>query len=65
MNPLLSRLPILTAHLEADKPDGAFHLWPQVGGDDEGRVRISLVHPVEKYLQAIERIRDFVRRNPP
>ncbi|MGH8288709.1 MAG: hypothetical protein ACREV7_06725 [Steroidobacteraceae bacterium] len=89
-------LPILTPHLEVDKPDGAFYLWPHVGGDDErfarelyasqavtvlpgsylartgpngnraaGRVRISLVHPVEKCLQAAERIRDFVRRNPP
>jgi N-succinyldiaminopimelate aminotransferase len=89
-------LPILTPHLALDKPDGAFYLWPDVGGDDErfarelyasqavtvlpgsylartgphgnpgaGRVRISLVHPLEKCVQAAERIRDFVRRNPP
>ncbi|MGA7540517.1 MAG: succinyldiaminopimelate transaminase [Steroidobacteraceae bacterium] len=89
-------LPILTPHLEVEKPDGAFYLWPHVGGDDErfarelyasqavtvlpgsylartgpdgnpgaGRVRISLVHPVEKCVQAAERIRDFIRCNPP
>jgi len=89
-------LPILAPHLAVDKPDGAFYLWPDVGGDDErfarelyasqavtvlpgsylartgpngnpgaGRVRISLVHPLEKCVQAAERIRDFVRRNPP
>jgi N-succinyldiaminopimelate aminotransferase len=35
------------------------------GNPGAGRVRISLVHPLEKCVQAAERIRDFVRRNPP
>jgi N-succinyldiaminopimelate aminotransferase len=28
-------LPILSSCLELEKPDGAFYLWPDVGGDDE------------------------------
>ncbi|HJS88410.1 MAG TPA: succinyldiaminopimelate transaminase [Steroidobacteraceae bacterium] len=35
------------------------------GNPGAGRVRISLVHSVERCVQAAERIRDFVRRNPP
>jgi N-succinyldiaminopimelate aminotransferase len=35
------------------------------GNPGAGRVRISLVHPLQKCVQAAERIRDFVRRNPP
>jgi N-succinyldiaminopimelate aminotransferase len=88
-------LPILGPCLGAGKPDGAFYLWPDVGGDDErfvrdlyasqavtvlpgsylaragaganpgaGRVRISLVPPLEQCIEAAERIREFVRRNP-
>ncbi len=88
-------LPILAPCLQVGKPDGAFYLWPDVGGDDErfvrelyareavtvlpgsylaragsagnpgkGRVRISLVPSVEKCIEAAERIRDFMRRNP-
>jgi N-succinyldiaminopimelate aminotransferase len=88
-------LPILASCLHVEKPDGAFYLWPDIGGDDErfvrelyakaavtvlpgsylaragsegnpgkSRVRISLVPSVEKCVEAAERIRDFVRRNP-
>jgi N-succinyldiaminopimelate aminotransferase len=88
-------LPILAPCLEVGKPDGAFYLWPHVGGDDErfvrelyasqavtvlpgsylaragsagnpgaGRVRISLVPPLAQCVEAAERIREFVRRNP-
>jgi N-succinyldiaminopimelate aminotransferase len=88
-------LPILASCLHAEKPDGAFYLWPDIGADDErfvrelyaakavtvlpgsylartgsggnpgiGRVRISLVPPVEKCVEAAERIRDFVQGNP-
>ena len=32
-------LPILRPCLEVEKPDGAFYLWPDVGGDDERFVR--------------------------
>jgi N-succinyldiaminopimelate aminotransferase len=32
-------LPILSACLEVEPPDGAFYLWPDVGGDDERFVR--------------------------
>jgi N-succinyldiaminopimelate aminotransferase len=28
-------LPILAPHLDVTRPDGAFYLWPDVGGDDE------------------------------
>ena len=28
-------LPILAPHLDVSRPDGAFYLWPDVGGDDE------------------------------
>jgi N-succinyldiaminopimelate aminotransferase len=28
-------LPLLAPHLKVAKPDGAFYLWPEVGGDDE------------------------------
>jgi N-succinyldiaminopimelate aminotransferase len=28
-------LPILAPHLDVVRPDGAFYLWPDVGGDDE------------------------------
>ena len=28
-------VPLLGAHLELERPAGAFYLWPQVGGDDE------------------------------
>ncbi|MFZ0551054.1 MAG: succinyldiaminopimelate transaminase [Steroidobacteraceae bacterium] len=89
-------LPILAPCLEVARPDGAFYLWPHVGGDDvrfvrdlyasqkvtvlpgsflaresadgnpgSGRVRISLVPPMEQCVEAAERIREFVRQNPP
>jgi N-succinyldiaminopimelate aminotransferase len=35
------------------------------GNPGAGRVRISLVPPLEQCVQAAERIRDFVRQNPP
>lgn len=88
-------LPILASCLEVEKPEGAFYLWPDVGGDDErfvrdlyasqavtllpgsylgrsgpagnpgaGRVRISLVPPLEQCIEAAERIREFLRRTP-
>ena len=88
-------LPILAPCFDVGKPDGAFYLWPDVGGDDErfvrslyasqavtvlpgsylaraqsnanpgaGRVRISLVPPIEQCIEAAGRIREFVRRNP-
>jgi N-succinyldiaminopimelate aminotransferase len=28
-------LPILAPHLDVTRPDGAFYLWPDIGGDDE------------------------------
>jgi N-succinyldiaminopimelate aminotransferase len=28
-------LPILAPHLHVPRPDGAFYLWPDIGGDDE------------------------------
>ncbi|MDB6089824.1 MAG: succinyldiaminopimelate aminotransferase, partial [Gammaproteobacteria bacterium] len=28
-------LPILTPFMDVQKPDGAFYLWPDIGGDDE------------------------------
>lgn len=40
------------------RPDSA-------GNPGAGRVRISLVPPVEQCIEAAGRIRDFVRRNPP
>jgi len=86
-------VPILAPVMDVEKPEGAFYLWPDVGGDDEtfarelfaqknltvlpgsylarpsvrgdpgaGRVRISLVAPVGRCVEAAERIRDFVGR---
>ena len=87
-------VPILAPVMQAEQPDGAFYLWPDVGGDDEvftrelfarknltvlpgsylsrtgadgaanpgaGRVRISLVAPVERCVEAAQRIREFVQ----
>ena len=86
-------LPILAPVMGVAKPEGAFYLWPDVGGSDEaftrdlfaqqnltvlpgtylarpgtgggrnpgaGRVRISLVAPVARCVEAAERIRDFM-----
>jgi len=88
-------LPILAPVMGVAKPEGAFYLWPDVGGSDEaftrdlfaqqnltvlpgtylarpglgggknpgaGRVRISLVAPVARCVEAAERIRDFLLR---
>lgn len=86
-------LPILSPVLNIPRPEGAFYLWPDVGGDDEafarelfasehvtvlpgsylarpqgdsnpgrGRVRISLVPPVDTCVEAAERIRRFVEK---
>jgi N-succinyldiaminopimelate aminotransferase len=84
-------LPILAPVLDVAAPDGAFYLWPQVGGDDtefarelfaqqnvtvlpgsylardnagqnpgRGRIRISLVAPVDECVEAAQRIRRFI-----
>jgi len=96
---LAAVLPVLSAVLPVERPEGAFYLWPDVGGDDErftrelfatqnvtllpgsylaratpasvvddpgagnpgaGRVRISLVPPLEACVEAAWRIRRFV-----
>ncbi len=84
-------LPILSPVLDVATPDGAFYLWPRVGGDDtvfarelfsrqnvtvlpgsylardgaggnpgRGRVRISLVAPLDECIEAAHRIRAFL-----
>jgi N-succinyldiaminopimelate aminotransferase len=86
-------LQILSPVLDVAAPDGAFYLWPLVGGDDttfarelfaqqnvtvlpgsylardgaggnpgRGRVRISLVAPVEECVEAAIRIRNFLEK---
>jgi N-succinyldiaminopimelate aminotransferase len=86
-------VPILSPVLDVAIPDGAFYLWPRVGGDDtefarelfaqqnvtvlpgsylardvgaanpgRGRVRISLVAPVDECVEAATRIRCFLEQ---